>query len=58
MMLQAFREMWTGLSAMGKAAVLIVLILAFAGLLALAMWLRYDLAWFPAWLTSVTVSGQ
>ena len=51
-------EAWRELSATGKAAVLVVLVLAGAGLLALAMWLRYDLGWFPAWLTSVTTSSQ
>ena len=36
-MLTAFREMWAGLNATGKTAVLVVLILAITGLLAMAM---------------------
>lgn len=43
----AFREMWAGLSATGKTAVLVVLILAITGLLAMAMWLGYQLDWLP-----------
>ena len=43
----AFREMWAGLSASGKTAVLVVLILAITGLLAMAMWLGYRLDWLP-----------
>lgn len=46
-MLQIMREGWTGLSMTGRAVVLVVLLLAVAGLLALAMWLRYDLSWLP-----------
>ena len=46
-MLQILREVWSGLSAPGRAAVLIVLGLAVAGLIAMAMWLRYDLSWLP-----------
>jgi hypothetical protein len=38
---------WHDLSVTGRAVVSIVLILAGAGLLALAMWLRYDLSWLP-----------
>lgn len=51
-MLQILREAWAGLSAPGRAAVLLVLILAVAGLLALAMWLRYDLSWLPGLLSN------
>ena len=43
----AFREMWAGLNATGKTAVLVVLILAITGLLAMAMWLGYQLDWLP-----------
>lgn len=46
-MWQILREAWAGLSATGRATVLIVLGLAVAGLIALAMWLRYDLSWLP-----------
>jgi len=46
-MLQILREAWAGLSMTGRAVVLVVLLLAGAGLLALAMWLRYDLSWLP-----------
>ncbi len=38
---------WHDLSAPGRAAVLGILILAVAGLLALAMWLGYRLDWLP-----------
>lgn len=41
---------WRDLSATGKAAVLVVLILAGAGLLGMAMWLGYNLDWFPSLL--------
>ena len=57
-MLAILGDAWRELSATGKAVVLVVMVLAGAGLLALAMWLRYDLGWFPAWLTSVTTSSQ
>ena len=57
-MLAILGDAWRELSATGKAVVLVVMVLAGAGLLALAMWLRYDLAWFPAWLSSVTTSSQ
>ena len=43
----AFRAMWAELSASGKTAVLVVLILAITGLLAMAMWLGYRLDWLP-----------
>lgn len=46
-MLTILREAWSGLSATGRAVVLIVLGLAAAGLIALAMWLRYDMSWLP-----------
>lgn len=46
-MWQIIREAWAGLAAPGRAAVLIVLALAVTGLIALAMWLRYDLSWLP-----------
>lgn len=41
---------WHDLSKTGRAAVLIVLILAVAGLLAAAMWLGYRLDWLPTLL--------
>lgn len=41
---------WRDLSATGRATVLVVLILAGAGLLGLAMWLGYNLDWFPGLL--------
>lgn len=44
---------WKDLSAAGRAAVLIVLILAVAGCLALAMWLGYRLDWLPDLLTGL-----
>ena len=43
----AFRAMWAELGASGKTAVLVVLILAITGLLAMAMWLGYRLDWLP-----------
>ena len=46
-MWQIIREAWAGLAAPGRASVLIVLALAATGLIALAMWLRYDLSWLP-----------
>jgi hypothetical protein len=41
---------WHDLSKTGRAAVLIVLILAITGLLAVAMWLGYRLDWIPSLL--------
>ena len=41
---------WKDLSAGGRAAVLVVLVLACAGVLALAMWLGYNLDWIPGLL--------
>lgn len=38
---------WRDLSATGKTVVAVVILLALAGLLGLAMWLRYDLSWLP-----------
>lgn len=38
---------WHDLSKSGRAIVLVVLMLAAAGLLAMAMWLNYDLSWVP-----------
>lgn len=55
-MLTAFSEMWAGLSASGKTVVLVVLILAITGLLAMAMWLGYRLDWLPD-LLGQAVSG-
>ena len=50
-MWQILREAWSGLSATGRAVVAVVLGLAVAGLIALAMWLRYDLTWLPRLLS-------
>lgn len=49
---------WKDLSAAGRAAVLIVLILAVAGCLALAMWLGYRLDWLPDLLTTVVTGDR
>ena len=41
------RAAWHDLSKTGRAVVVCVLALAVAGLLAMAMWLGYDLSWLP-----------
>ena len=46
-MKQTFAQMWADLSAKGRAVVLVVLILAVAGLLAAAMFLGYRMDWIP-----------
>lgn len=46
-MLDILKGAWHDLSATGRAIVLVVLILAVAGLLAMAMWLGYRLDWLP-----------
>lgn len=46
-MWQILTAAWHDLSAKGRAAVLVVLILAVAGLLVVAMWLGYRLDWIP-----------
>jgi len=46
-MLDILKGAWHDLSATGRAIVLVVLILACAGLLASAMWLGYKLDWIP-----------
>lgn len=56
-MWQILREAWAGLSAPGRATVLIVLGLAVAGLIAMAMWLRYDLSWLPNLLGQAVDGG-
>ncbi len=38
---------WRDLPASGKTVVAVVILLAVAGLLALAMWLGYNLDWLP-----------
>ena len=48
---------WHDLSATGRMAVIIVLVLAVAGLLALAMWLGYDLSWLPGLLSQAVEGG-
>lgn len=49
---------WKDLSTAGRAAVLIVLILAVAGCLALAMWLGYRLDWLPNLLTGLLTGDR
>jgi hypothetical protein len=49
-MFQIFKAMWHDLSKTGRAVVICVLGLAVAGLLAMAMWLGYDLNWIPGLL--------
>jgi hypothetical protein len=49
-MLAILKDAWSGLSMTGRAVVIVVLALAAAGLIALAMWLRYDMSWLPALL--------
>ena len=46
-MLSILKGAWQDLSAKGRAVVIVVLILAVAGLLAMAMWLGYRLDWLP-----------
>lgn len=48
---------WHDLSATGRAVVLAILILAGAGLLALAMWLGYNLDWLPGLLGQAVAGG-
>ena len=38
---------WRDLNATGKTVVAVVILLAVAGLIGMAMWLRYDLSWLP-----------
>jgi hypothetical protein len=49
-MFETFKAGWHDLSKTGRAVVLVVLMLAVAGLLAMAMWLKYDLSWIPGLL--------
>lgn len=49
-MQEVYRVLWRDLSKKGRAVVLVVLMLAVAGLLAMAMWLKYDLSWVPGLL--------
>lgn len=49
-MRQTFKAMWHDLDKRGRAVVLVVLLLAAAGLLAMAMWMKYDLSWVPGLL--------
>jgi len=46
-MLSILKGAWHDLSASGRMVVLVVLILAVAGLLGVAMWLGYRLDWIP-----------
>ena len=50
-MFAVLKAMWHDLSTMGRMWVLLVLILAVAGLLATAMFLGYRLDWIPNLLT-------
>ncbi len=52
-MLSILKGAWHDLSATGRAVVLAILILASAGLLAMAMWLGYRLDWIPNLLDKV-----
>jgi hypothetical protein len=45
--MSTFKAMWAELSGKGKSVVAVVIILAIAGLLAMAMWLGYNLDWLP-----------
>lgn len=47
------RDVWNGLSTRGRAAVLVALIVAIAGLLAYAMHLGLDLTWLPGILAEL-----
>ena len=49
-MWQTIVAAWHDLSKTGRAVVVCVLGLAICGLLALAMWLGYDLSWLPGLL--------
>lgn len=51
------RAAWHDLNAGGRAAVLIVLVLAAAGLLGVAMWLGYNLDWLPNLLGQAVDGG-
>lgn len=52
------KELWAGLSAKGRAVVIVVLVLAGAGLLALAMWLGYRMDWLPPIFGQLVGGGQ
>ena len=56
-MWEILKGAWRDLSAKGRAVVLVVLILASAGLLALAMWLGYNLDWLPNLLGQAVEGG-
>lgn len=45
--MKALLDAWGTLSGKGKTIVAVVVVLAFTGLLALAMWLGYNLDWIP-----------
>ena len=45
--MSTLKSAWADLNATGRMVVLVVLILAAAGLLGVAMWLGYNLDWFP-----------
>lgn len=56
-MLSILIAAWHDLSTAGRAAVVGILVLAIAGLLAMAMWLRYDLSWLPGLLGQAIDGG-
>lgn len=56
-MWKILKAAWHDLSAPGRATVIIVLVLAVAGLLGLAMWLGYDLSWLPGLLGQAVEGG-
>lgn len=49
-MQEIYKALWGDLSKRGRAVVLVVGMLAVAGLLATAMFLKYDLSWLPGLL--------
>lgn len=46
-MWEVIKAAWNDLTPVGRMWVVIVLALAVTGLLAMAMWLGYDLTWIP-----------
>ncbi len=56
-MLSTFKDAWNSLTPGGRMWVAIVLGLAVCGLLALAMWLGYNLDWLPGLLGAKCSGG-
>jgi len=54
-MYATLKAMWHDLSATGRMVVLVVLLLAIAGVLGVAMWLGYNLDWIPGLLNRAVV---